>query len=189
MPLYVLGLNGAMRRTHHYANLDFQPYFITAAFGAALILIGIVAMLIQIYVSIKNRHELRDITGDPWNGRTLEWSVSSPAPFYNFAVLPTVNGLDQLWIEKEENNGVRRIAPQEYQPIHMPRNTPAGFIIAMFAGVFGFAMIWQMPIPGIVGFVGIIATVIVKSFFTDTDYYVDADTVKNTELAHIKECL
>jgi cytochrome o ubiquinol oxidase subunit I len=189
MPLYVLGLNGFMRRTHHYANLDFQPYLITAAIGAGLILIGILAMLIQLYVSIKNRHALRDKTGDPWNGRTLEWSVSSPAPFYNFAVLPTVTGLDQLWIEKEENNGRRKIGPQAYQAIHMPKNTPAGFIIAMFAGVFGFAIIWQMPIPFFVGFLGMIATIIIKSFFTDTDYYVDAETVKNTELAHIKECM
>src|SRR3990167_3110505 len=88
MPLYILGLNGFMRRTDHYSNTLFHPYLITAAVGAMFIMVGIVMQLIQVYVSIKNRRILRDHTGDPWNGRTLEWSVASPAPLYNFAVLP-----------------------------------------------------------------------------------------------------
>ena len=88
MPLYVLGLNGFMRRVNHYSDVTYQPYFIVAASGAAFILIGICLQIMQVIVSIKHRHALRDHTGDPWNGRTLEWSISSPAPLYNFAVLP-----------------------------------------------------------------------------------------------------
>jgi len=189
MPLYVLGLNGFMRRTNHYANTMYQPYLILAAFGASLIFIGIVLQFVQLVVSIKNREALRDHTGDPWNGRTLEWSVSSPAPLYNFAVLPTVSSLDPYWHQKEQHvsEGIAHLKENTYQPIHMPKNTPAGFIIAMFVGVLGFALVWQMWIPAIIGFVGMLATVIARTFSTDTDYYVDAETVKQTELAHMRE--
>lgn len=187
MPLYVLGLNGFMRRMNHYSDTMFQPYFIVAAIGSALIFLGIMCQFIQLIVSIKNREALRDHTGDPWNGRTLEWATSSPAPLYNFAVLPTVDSLDAFWEYKQQHPN--HTAPKEahYHPIHMPKNTPTGFIIAMFAGIFGFAMIWHMWIPGVIGFYGIIATLITRTFNTDIDYYVAADTVKQTELAHMKE--
>lgn len=189
MPLYIIGLNGFMRRVNHYDNVAFQPYFIVAAIGSALIFIGIIMQIIQLYVSIKNREALRDRTGDPWNGRTLEWSVSSPAPFYNFAITPTVNELDALWKRKEQakESGTPLYQEMNYKPIHMPKNTPAGFIIAMFSGVFGFALIWHMLIPGIIGFVGMIATAVIRTFNKNIDYYVDAETVRRTELAHLKE--
>lgn len=188
MPLYVLGMNGFMRRTYHYANTDFQPYLVVAAIGAGFILIGIVMMLIQFYVSVRDRHALCDKSGDPWNGRTLEWATASPAPLYNFAELPTVQELDQFWVDKQLAASNPKSATKEmiYHPIHMPKNTAAGFIIAMLAGICGFALIWHMVIPGIVSFIGIILTVIDKSFDTDTDYYVDVDTIKSTELAHMR---
>lgn len=189
MPLYIIGLNGFMRRVNHYPNVMFQPYLILAAVGSAFIFIGIIMQLIQIYVSIRDRHKLRDVTGDIWHGRTLEWSVASPAPIYNFAVLPQVMALDQFWLDKEHHRAEGTVHPTRihYQPIHMPKNTPAGFVIAMFAGILGFALIWHMWIPGIIGFLGIVVTMVGKTFFTDTDYYIDADTVKKTELAHFKE--
>lgn len=189
MPLYILGLNGFMRRVNHYQDTSFQPYLIVAACGASLIFIGILLQLMQLIVSIKNREALRDHTGDPWNGRTLEWSVSSPAPLYNFAELPKVTTLDQFWYDKEHRAAAGHIHPSEihYHPIHMPKNTPAGFIIAIFAGVMGFALVWQMWLAAIVGFLGIIATAIARSFTKDIDYYVDAETVRQTELAHLKE--
>lgn len=189
MPLYVLGLNGFMRRTNHYANTAYQPYFIIAAIGVAFIFIGIIMQVIQLIVSIKNREALRDHTGDPWNGRTLEWSIASPAPLYNFASLPTVHGLDQFWADKEHHQAEGHIHPKDmhYQPIHMPKNTGAGFIIAMFSGIAGFAIVWHMLIPGIIGVVGMIAVMIARTFSTDIDYYIDSETVKKTELAHMKE--
>ncbi len=189
MPLYVLGLNGVTRRLDHYANTQYQPYFITAAIGAACVLIGIILQIIQLYVSIKNREALRDRTGDPWNGRTLEWSVSSPAPLYNFAVLPTVETLDQFWVNKHQHHTEGTVHPKDihYHPIHLPKNTAAGFIIAMFSGITGFALIWHMWIPGIIGLLGVLITWIARTFSTDTDFYIDAETVRKTELAHIKE--
>ncbi|HDS3847390.1 TPA: cytochrome o ubiquinol oxidase subunit I, partial [Legionella pneumophila] len=128
MPLYVLGLDGFVRRTNHYANTMYQPYLVFAAMGALLILVGIVFQVIQLIVSIKNRHALHDRTGDPWNGRTLEWSVASPAPIYNFAKLPTVQALDQFWVDKEHHRAEGHIHPKDihYDPIHMPKNTSTG---------------------------------------------------------------
>lgn len=189
MPLYVLGLNGFMRRTYHYTNPQYQPYLIVAAMGAACVFIGIVLQIIQLYVSIKNRKALRDHTGDPWNGRTLEWSVASPAPLYNFAELPTVTEIDQFWLDKEKHLSEGHIHPRDihFHAIHMPKNTPAGFIIAVFAGILGFALVWHMWIPGLIGFFGMIITMIGRTFSTDTDYYVDAEVVRKTELAHLRE--
>lgn len=189
MPLYVLGLDGFVRRTNHYANTIYQPYLIFAAIGSLLILVGIICQAIQLIVSIKNRHALHDRTGDPWNGRTLEWSVASPAPLYNFAQLPTVQALDQFWMNKEHHLSEGHIHPKDihYEPIHMPKNTAAGFIIALFSGLTGFALVWHMLIPGIIGLLGIISTVIARTFSNDLDYYIDAETVKKTELAHFRE--
>ncbi|HAT8860299.1 TPA: cytochrome o ubiquinol oxidase subunit I [Legionella pneumophila subsp. pneumophila] len=188
MPLYVLGLDGFVRRTNHYANTIYQPYLIFAAMGALLILTGIVFQVIQLIVSIKNRHALHDRTGDPWNGRTLEWSVASPAPVYNFAKLPTVQALDQFWVDKEHHRAEGQIHPKEihYEPIHMPKNTSVGFIIAIFSGITGFALIWHMLIPGIIGLLGVVSTAIARTFSNDVDYYIDAETVKRTELAHFR---
>ena len=189
MPLYVLGLDGFVRRNNHYANTMYQPYLIVAAIGVAIISVAILFQLIQLFVSVKNRHALRDRTGDAWNGRTLEWSVSSPAPLYNFAVLPTVTELDQFWVDKENHLAEGRVHPKDvhYEAIHMPKNTATGFIIAVFAGIAGFALVWHMLIPGIVGFLGVSITMIARTFSTDADYYIDAETVKQTELAHYKE--
>ncbi len=189
MPLYIVGLNGFMRRTDHYDNVLYQPYLIAAAAGACLISIGILFQIIQLIVSIRKRKQFRDHTGDFWNARTLEWTVSSPAPIYNFAFLPTVSTIDQFWYDKERQIGEERIHPQDihYQPIHMPKNTPLGFIIAIFSGVFGFALIWHMWLLVCIGLIGMIATVIARTFSTDTDYYIDAETVKATEIAHFKE--
>ena len=189
MPLYVLGLDGFVRRTNHYANTMYQPYLIFAAMGALLILMGIICQIVQLIVSIKNREALHDRTGDAWNGRTLEWSVASPAPLYNFAKLPTVQALDQFWVDKEHHLAEGHIHPKEihYDPIHMPKNTPVGFIIAIFSGIMGFALVWHMLIPGIIGLLGIISTAIARTFSNDVDYYIDAETVKKTELAHFRE--
>ena len=189
MPLYVLGLDGFVRRTNHYANTMHQPYLIFAAMGALLILMGIMCQIVQLIVSIKHRDALRDFTGDAWNGRTLEWSVASPAPLYNFAKLPTVQSLDQFWIDKEHHLAEGRVHPKDihYAPIHMPKNTPVGFIISIFSGVTGFALVWHMLIPGIIGLLGVISTAIARTFSNDVDYYIDAETVKKTELAHFRE--
>jgi cytochrome o ubiquinol oxidase subunit 1 len=188
MPLYILGLSGVMRRLQHYTDMQYQPYFIAAAIGMLLILVGILCQLIQLVVSIKNREQLRDHTGDPWNGRTLEWSTSSPAPLYNFAFTPHVHERDAFYeMKKHHPDWKKDPSTVHYHDIHLPKNTPVGFMAAIFAGIFGFAMIWHMFIPGVIGFVGMLFSVIAKTYFDDTEFTLSANTVQATELAHWKE--
>jgi len=146
MPLYVVGLMGMTRRMQHYDNLAWQPWLVVAAAGAVLILVGIVCQAAQLVVSIRTREQRRDLTGDPWNGRTLEWSTASPPPAWNFAVLPQVAGRDAFWAAKQRAVAGPKAFPQEqsYRPIEMPKNSPVGFITAFFAVVSGFALIWHI---------------------------------------------
>ena len=182
MPLYVLGFMGMTRRLNHYDNPMWQPYLIVAFFGAGLILCGILFQLAQLVVSLRNRESLRDVTGDPWGGRTLEWSTSSPPPFYNFAVTPSVRALDAFQDMKERGEAYLR--PDHYAPIHMPKNTSAGLIIGLLGAVFGFALVWHIWWLGAVSFIGMIATFIARSYNEDVDYYVQPDEVERIENLH-----
>lgn len=181
MPLYVLGLMGMTRRLSHYeAATGWHPFLVVAATGAFIIALGVCFQVLQLIVSIKNREQNRDVTGDPWDGRTLEWSIPSPPPFYNFAVEPVVGSLDAFWEAKQKN--LAKPSTVRYEDIHMPKNTGIGFIIAMFSGVFGFAMIWNITWLIAVGLIGMAVTLIIRTFNTDIDYYVMADDVeKNVE--------
>lgn len=181
-PLYILGLMGMTRRLDHYsAASGFHPFLVVAAMGAGVIFIGILCQIAQVLVSIKNREALRDTTGDPWDGRTLEWSITSPAPFYNFATTPEVDTLDAYWVMKQEH----QTKPKEtsYTDIHMPKNTSLGFVIAVFAGIFSFGMIWDMDLLIAVGGIATIVLCIARTFNWDIDYYVKASEVAKTEAA------
>jgi len=181
MPLYVLGFKGMTRRMNHYANVDWHPYLVVALVGAAVIGMGILAMLVQLVVSIRDRHQNRDLTGDPWDGRSLEWSTASPAPFYNFAHVPTITSLEQHWEDKESGKAWRQ--PDRYEDIHMPRNTASGFIVSCFGLLLSFAVVWHMWAIAIAGLVGAIVTFILRSYDRDTDYYVPAAEVERIERA------
>ena len=177
-PLYVLGLMGVTRRLRHFDDPTLQPYFIVAAFGALLIAGGIACMLIQFYVSIRDREKLKDVTGDPWNARSLEWSTSSPPPPYNFAFTPVIHDLDAWWDMK--SRGAER--PTEgYHPIHMPKNSATGVVLGALATAFGFAMIWYMWWLAAVSFVAAIAYAIFHTFNYDRDYHIPADEVARIE--------
>ncbi|VVE70036.1 Cytochrome bo(3) ubiquinol oxidase subunit 1 [Pandoraea anapnoica] len=182
MPLYVLGLMGMTRRLNHYDNPAWQPWLIAALIGALFIAAGIGFQVLQLVVSIKNRKALADTTGDPWNGRTLEWMTSSPPQFYNFAEEPRVHDIDELAYRKE--HGIKSDLKTSYAPIHMPKNTGAGFIISAFSLVFGFAAIWHIWWLAIVGFVGMIVTFICRSNNDSIDYYVQSPEVVAIESAH-----
>jgi cytochrome o ubiquinol oxidase subunit 1 len=177
-PLYVLGLMGVTRRMSHFEDPSLQIWFVIAALGAVIILLGIVAFLVQIIVSIRNREALRDETGDPWGGRTLEWSTSSPPPAYNFAFTPVVRELDAWWDMKAR--GYER-PTTGFIPIHMPANTGAGVILAGISVVLGFALIWHIWWLAVVSFVALIGSAIAHTFNFKRDYYIPAEEVVRVE--------
>ncbi|RSZ43094.1 cytochrome o ubiquinol oxidase subunit I [Variovorax beijingensis] len=178
MPLYVLGLMGVTRRMSHFQDMSLQIWFQVAAFGAVLIALGIASFLIQLVVSYIRRESLRDTTGDPWNGRTLEWSTSSPPPAYNFAFTPRIHDND-AWTDMKRRGYARPV--DGFTPIHMPKNTAAGFIIAALAGACGFALIWQMWLVAGVAFFAMLAAVIIHTFNYKRDYHIPAEEVVRTE--------
>jgi cytochrome o ubiquinol oxidase subunit 1 len=200
MPLYILGPMGMTRRLYHYdASTGFHPYLVVAAIGAAIIALGVLFQVLQIIVSIKNKEKYRDLTGDPWDGRTLEWATSSPPPFYNFARDPSVEHLDAYWETKHmdvfwehKKRGLDvdekpLIRTEPYHDIHMPKNTAVGFIMSGFALVFGFAMVWHIWWLAIVGLVCMVGSLIFRACDYDIDYYVKASTVEEIETKHQQE--
>jgi cytochrome o ubiquinol oxidase subunit 1 len=178
MPLYVLGLMGVTRRMSHFEDPPLQIWFQIAAVGAVLIAGGIGSMLVQFYVSYRRRDALRDVTGDPWDGRTLEWSTSSPPPDYNFAFTPRVHDND-TWTDMKRRNYLRPV--DGFIPIHMPKNTAAGFVIAGLSAATGFALVWNMWILAVAGLVATVAAAIIHTFNYKRDYYIPAEEVVVTE--------
>jgi cytochrome o ubiquinol oxidase subunit 1 len=145
VPLYAVGLLGMTRRLQHYDVAQWRPWVLTAGVGIALYCCAVACQVIQIVVSIRRRNTLRDVTGDPWDGRSLEWATSSPPPAYNFAVLPNVEGEEPYWqIKRRAIETQQLTAEPDYEPIEMPRNSPTGFITAFFATITGFALIWHI---------------------------------------------
>ena len=177
MPLYMLGFMGATRRLDHYDVPEWQPLFIVAAIGAAIVLCGVGFQVLQLLVSIRDRKQNRDPTGDPWNGRTLEWSTTSPPPFYNFAITPEVHERDPFWAMKHS----KIIKIREYHDIHMPKNTPMGVYIGALSFVFGFAIIWYMFWLAILSGMAIVVCTILRLYEKETEYYVTAEEVKKME--------
>ncbi|MCD0280753.1 cytochrome o ubiquinol oxidase subunit I [Xanthomonas melonis] len=181
MPLYVLGFMGMTRRMNTYNHPEWAPWLYVAAVGAAIIGLGIFLNLVQIGYSVWKRKEHMDHTGDPWDGRTLEWATSSPPPFYNFAVLPHIDDRDQFWADKQ--NGKGWVRPSKYEPIHMPRNTGAGVYMGAFSVLLGFGLTWHIWWLAIVGLVGMIGSFIARTFDNDIDYWVPAEEVERIENA------
>ncbi len=179
IPLYILGLMGMPRRMVHYDNPAWRPYLILAAIGTAIILVGVLCQIIQLIVSIQHRHAKRDVTGDPWDGRTLEWATASPPAVYNFAKIPTVHDIDPFMELKEKS--IAYSQPKHYQDVSMPKNTAYGLINGALAFVFGFAMIWHIWWLAIIGTLGILFAVIDRATDDDIHYIVPAAEVEQIE--------
>jgi cytochrome o ubiquinol oxidase subunit 1 len=177
MPLYVLGFLGMTRRMQHYDVPEWRPWLLIAAGGAVLIMIGIALQIAQLVVSIRRRAELRDETGDPWNGRSLEWATASPPPVFNFAILPKVDGEDAYWEQKQRAKDRAPLEKPDYQDIEMPRNSPTGFVCAFFATIMGFALIWHIWWMVIVGAFGAFATFVAFAWRDHDEYLIPAADV------------
>ena len=185
MPLYVLGLMGMTRRMQHYDVAEWHPWLLVAALGAAIILVGIMVQVAQLVVSIRNREELRDLTGDTWNGRSLEWATPSPPPAFNFATFPPIEGEEAYWGIKQQALEKQRLRDEpEYTDIEMPRNSPTGFICAFFATIMGFALIWHIWWMVAFAFVGAFATFVVFAWRDEVEYIIPAETVARIDRAN-----
>jgi cytochrome o ubiquinol oxidase subunit I len=182
MPLYVLGLDGMTRRMQHYDVAEWRPWLVAAAGGAVLIMIGIGCQIAQLVVSIRHRDQLCDLTGDPWDGRTLEWATASPPPAFNFAVLPNVTGEEAYWRVKRRM--IEQGGPAEtpaYKTIELPRNSPTGFVVAFFAVVTGFALIWHIWWIAAVGLAGAFATFVVFAWRDHSEYEMSPFALAETD--------
>lgn len=178
VPLYILGFMGATRRLDHYeASTGWQGLFVVAGLGVAIIGLGIVLQIMQFIVSIRQRKQNLDTTGDPWNGRTLEWSVPSPAPFYNFAMLPTVNSRDAFWKSKFYKKTHEKPA---YASFKLPKNSPFGLMIAGFAFIAGFGIVWHIWWLAALALVGAITCFIIRSLDEEPEF-----TVSGSEVAKL----
>jgi cytochrome o ubiquinol oxidase subunit 1 len=184
MPSYFLGFMGMTRRLNHFNVPEWEPWLLAELLGVGIILCGVSCQILQFYFSIRQRHQNRDLTGDPWDGRTLEWSTASPPPFYNFAQQPVVEGIDAYWGMKER--GQKSAVEADFQAIHMPRNTAMGLVISLFSLIMCFALVWHIWWLAIVGLVATIGGVIWRSADDDIDYYVPAEEVARIENQRIK---
>jgi cytochrome o ubiquinol oxidase subunit 1 len=181
MPLYALGLMGMPRRMEHYNDPAWQPWLIAASVGAALILIGIVCLVAQVAVSIRDRRAAADATGDPWDGRTLEWATSSPPPAYNFAVLPQVNDREPLLDMKQRGVVLKR--PTAYTDIEIPKNSAVGIVVGGLSFVLGFAMVWHIWWLALACGLGILIALVVRASDDEAEYVLPASEVARLEEA------
>src|SRR5271167_2383179 len=185
MPLYALGLMGATRRMQHYSNMHWQPLMLVALAGALLILLGIALTVVQLAVSIRQRERNRDLTGDPWNGRTLEWSTPSPPPAWNFSHLPKVDRTDAFWATKQRRGTAQdRNLKRNYEAIQVPRNNPTGVFLAFFAVLLGFSLIWRIWWGAGLGLLGVIVVCLLQAWRTDGEVEVPAEKVAAFERLH-----
>jgi cytochrome o ubiquinol oxidase subunit 1 len=175
MPLYALGLMGATRRMQHYSELAWKPWMLVALCGAVLIFVGIALTVVQLIVSIRQRNLSRHSSGDPWNGRTLEWSVPSPPPAWNFSRLPRVSGTDAYWTMKSSLN--REQAPAAYTTVHVPRSNPTGIFLALPAVIFGFAMIWHITWLAVSGLLGGLLVLLMQAWRPEQENEISAEQI------------
>jgi cytochrome o ubiquinol oxidase subunit I len=174
LPLYILGIMGATRRMQHYANLEWQPYMLVALAGAIIIMVGIILTIIQLVVSIRNR-EAYKVNGDPWDGRTLEWSTTSPPPHWNFAELPQVKSLEDFWHSKQPKGQALSYVKNIGKTFHMPKPSSLGFIIAVFSSIMGFALVWHIWWLAIIGLIGIFAALLEHAWHTENEIDIDVN--------------
>ncbi|WP_273823389.1 cytochrome o ubiquinol oxidase subunit I [Pseudomonas asplenii] len=188
MPSYVLGFMGMTRRLNHFNNPEWRPWLMLELIGVAIILCGVTCQAVQLWVSIRDRDKNRDKTGDPWDGRTLEWATASPPPVYNFAQQPVVDDLDAYWGMKER--GISTLTHTDYRQIHMPSNTSAGLLISLFTFLCGFALVWHIGWLAVLGLVAAGVALIVRSHDEHTDRFIPAQEVaviEKTRLQHLTE--
>jgi cytochrome o ubiquinol oxidase subunit 1 len=185
VPLYYAGLEGMTRRLQHYDVPEWRPMMLWAAAGVVLTFIGAACQIIQLVVSIRQRKRLRDLTGDPWDGRSLEWATASPPPSFNFAVMPHVEGEEAYWNIKQVAREQARLRDEpDYEALEMPLNSPTGFVCAFFATVVGFALIWHIWWMAMLGLIGAYATFVGFAWRDRSEHVIPAEKVARIDRAN-----
>ncbi|TCR96367.1 cbb3-type cytochrome c oxidase subunit I [Rhizobium sp. BK418] len=183
-PLYVLGLDGMTRRLQHINFEEWRPWLYVSVAGIVILILGVICQVVQLVVSIRDRDRLRDVTGDPWDGRSLEWATPSPPPFFNFAVMPNVEGEEAYWGIKQKAIETQQLSPEpQYLPIEMPINSPVGIYTAFFSTIFGFAMIWFIWWLAIAALIAAFAGFVVFAWRDVHEFEVPAEEVARVERA------
>ncbi|MCF8566756.1 cytochrome aa3 quinol oxidase subunit I [Alicyclobacillus tolerans] len=183
IPQYLLGLMGMTRRIYVYpTGMGWSALNLISTIGAYMMAIGFVLIVADVVYSI--RFGVRDVTGDPWDGRTLEWSLPSPAPHYNFARIPVIKARDAWWYEKEQaKKGVKEQDLEPLQPIHMPLNSGRPFILGVLFFLVGFGFVFNWYVLAALGLFGVLIALLRRSLEYNTDYFIPVDEVKRTEMA------
>ncbi len=180
MPLYILGFMGATRRLDHYdPSLGWQGLFVVSAIGVFIILLGILLQVAQVVYSIWNRKSLRDKSGDPWNGRTIEWATPSPAPFYNFAIIPTITRRDEFWERK--NSHKKSSTKLKYADIVLPKNSGMGIVIGALAFLACFSIVWHIWWLAIIAIIMSIVSIVIRGNQLETEYTIPAKKVEELD--------
>lgn len=181
LPMHFVGLMGMTRRLYTYpADLGWTPWNFIETIGAFAMGVAFIIMVYNIYWSA--RYGERDTTGDPWNGRTLEWAVSSPAPEYNFATIPEVKSLDAFW-EMKKNGEVEKWRKQPLEPIHMPDNSYRPFVISVLFFIAGFGFVFEWLWLGVIGLIGVFLCLALRSFEKDEGHHIPIEEIERTERA------
>jgi cytochrome o ubiquinol oxidase subunit 1 len=185
-PGYVVGLEGMTRRLQHYDNPQWHPWLLVAALGVLIILAAILVQIAQLVVSIRTRDARRDRTGDPWDGRSLEWATASPPPVFNFAVLPNVEDHEPYWdIKQQALQALELRTPEpEYTALEMPQRSPTGFVTAFVATLTGFALIWHIWWMVVLGLVGAYVIFVLFAWRDHPEFMIPAAEVARTDRAN-----
>ncbi|MGB6310011.1 MAG: cbb3-type cytochrome c oxidase subunit I, partial [Steroidobacteraceae bacterium] len=186
VPLYIVGLEGMTRRMQHYDRPEWHPWLLVAAAGSLIILCGIALQIAQLAISIRTREKRREPTGDPWDGRTLEWATPSPPPEFNFAVLPDVAHEESYWsVKQSAREQMRLVTPEpHYEAIEMPRNSPVGFVTAFFATITGFSLIWHIWWLVVLGLVCAYITFVLFAWRDVAEFEIPAEEVARIDRAN-----
>lgn len=179
-PLYALGVLGMPRRTVAFFTPAYLPWTLTAMVGAVIILLAMTCLLVQLWVSVRDRHLNAVPIGDPWDGRSLEWAVSSPPPEYNFPVIPEIHGRDAFMLEKERGKAYQ--VPDEYPDIVLPANSAMGVIVAVTGTAIAFGLTWYQWWLVLLAAGITLAAVITRGFCRDTTRTLPGEEVRRTHL-------
>ncbi|PFG06855.1 cytochrome c oxidase subunit 1 [Bacillus sp. es.034] len=182
---HFLGLMGMPRRVWTFLpGQGFETANLISSIGAGFMGVAVIVYIINI---ISTQVKGVKVSNDPWgDGRTIEWAIPSPPPFYNFKQTPLIRGLDAYWLEKMEGN--KGLTPAEpIGDIHMPNNSILPFFISLglFIAAFG-AMYhvddkaWALPVL-IIGMLITLGSMFLRSVVDDHGYHVHKEDLMDDD--------